>query len=64
MSWLVLAFTLVGLNRLPPEQVQHLEPSQPTFTDPEPGPMKRQANRNSITEDQLLGELILLLGHP
>ena len=27
-TWLVSAFTLVGLNRLPLEQVQHLEPSQ------------------------------------
>ena len=61
---LVLASTLVGLNWLPPEQVQHLEPSQPTFADPEPGHTKWQANCDSITEDQLLGDLIVLLGHP
>ena len=61
---LVLAFTLVGLNRLPPEEVQHLEPLQPTFADPEPGHTKWCTNRNSIAEDQLLGDLIVLLGHP
>ena len=60
---LVLAFTLIRLNRLHPEQVQHLEPSQPTFADPEPGYTKWWANRNSITKDQLLGDLIVLLGH-
>ena len=32
-TWLVSAFTVVGLNRLLPEQVQHLEPSQPTFAE-------------------------------
>ena len=47
---LVSAFTLVGLNWLPPEQVLHLEPSQPTFADPEPGHTKWQANRDSIAE--------------
>ena len=64
LTWLVSAFILVGLNRLPPEQVLHLEPSQPTFADPEPGHTKWQANRNSIAEDQLLRDQIVLLGHP
>ena len=55
---------MVRLNRLPPEQVQHLESSHPTFADPEPGYTKSQVNRDSINEDQLLGDLIGLLGHP
>ena len=61
LTWLVSAFTLVGLNRLPPEQVHHLKPSKPTFADPEPGHKKWQVNRDSITEDQLLGDLIMLV---
>ena len=55
LTWLVSAFTLVRLNQLPPEQVLHLEPLQPTFADPEPGHMKWWANHDSIAEDQLLG---------
>ena len=58
---LVSAFTLVGLNRLPSEQVQHHKPSQPTFADPEPGYTKWRANRDSIAEDQLLGDLIVVI---
>ena len=60
----VSAFTLVGWNRLPPEQVQHLESSHPTFADPGPGHTKWRANRDFIAEDQLLWDLIVLLGQP
>lgn len=64
LTLLVSVFTLVGLNQLPPEQVQHLRPSLPTAADPEPGHRKRRATRDSIVEDQLLADLIVLLGHP
>ena len=33
------------------------------FTDPEPGHTKWQANSDSMAEDQLLGDLIVLLDH-
>ena len=57
---LVSAITLVGLNRLPPEQVQHLESSQPTFADPEPGHTKWRTNRDSIAKGLQLGNLIMI----
>ena len=70
MTWLVSAFTLVGLNRLPPEQVQHLEPSQPTFADPEQGHTKWQSQswfrrRRSTTwgPDSAAWSSLIVLAH-